>query len=65
MTPDRRKASAPRERTLLPERRITEHGEGFIAYGLQLPLNEAASEDCKAGYREARDNVISILTAQP
>lgn len=65
MNRERRTATAmPRERFLLSGPVYSDHMRGFVAFGMSLPLGDAASEEFQAGYSEHRENVISHLTAR-
>ena len=62
--PERRTARAmPRDRFLVSGPTYTEHMLGFVAFGMSLPLSDAASSEFRAGYSEHRENCISHLTA--
>lgn len=42
----------------------SDHMRGWVRFGLSLPLPTDASAEMRAGYAEARNNTISLLTAQ-
>lgn len=42
----------------------SDHMRGWVCFGLSLPLPADASLEMRAGYAEARNQAIDILTAQ-
>lgn len=57
-------ASARSARAHVTPPAATDHMHGWVRFGLSLPLPADASLEMRAGYAEARNQAIHILTAQ-
>lgn len=56
-------AMRTRERVQLQPLAQSDHMRGWVLYGMSRALPLDASDEMRAGYIEARNNTISLLTA--
>ncbi len=56
--------TVPRERVLLPSAQFSDFGLGWIARGMNVPLQGGESAEFVAGWREHFNNCISELLGE-